>query len=564
MDNRRWRLSSHQQIIRHDSNEGRRVASLISLATLAGFGVRHIMLSSCSFSLRRESAFAAVRLLPAFLGAVVPLAAPAYAQAQPAAQNAPVTATLHPSALRQPIYGFGGSQTFNGDALADYPGREAVYKALFQELKLDIFRLRNYYDYPGQREKYEKVTREFASAARRFGDGASRGGKAPVRLLFTSWSPPPYLKSNNLVSGRSDGTDKGLANVTLKKGANGQYLYREFADWWLASVQNFRTLSGVYPDYITLQNELDWPVTYDGCEFLPSEGKNADGYEFAGYDRALFAVSDRMRAALGVQAPKILGPETFSIQLVNNMAGAPGAPNTPRAVLWADPSTPRGKAVLDRLFGVSYHIYGNDAESPQPRRERFHSALRGMADAYRPLRKPMFQTEFLEGDNLVSVAELINDTLTYGEASSYFVWISARTSRLPGHALVFYNPEDGSIERRERFYAMKHFSAFVGEGWNRIEATSSDPAVQLSAFVKAANREMVTVLINPTDQERRVTLAPEGTAYTGATTSIFRTSQGEGGERWRELGALGADNVVTLPKRSMATVRFVPAAKTRP
>ena len=85
--------------------------------------------------------------------------------------------------------------------------------------------------------------------------------------MFTSWSPPPYLKSNNLVSGRADGTDKGLANVTLKKGANGQYLYREFADWWLSSLQNFRALSGAYPDYIALQNELDWPVTYDGCEF---------------------------------------------------------------------------------------------------------------------------------------------------------------------------------------------------------------------------------------------------------------------------------------------------------
>src|SRR5215210_5076256 len=111
---------------------------------------------------------------PSLLVAAMCLALSSGGQAQPQAPP-PVTATLRPSALRQPMYGFGGSQTFNGDALADYPGREAVYQALFQELKLDIFRLRNYHDYEGQKEKFEKVTREFATAARRWSDPKKRG-----------------------------------------------------------------------------------------------------------------------------------------------------------------------------------------------------------------------------------------------------------------------------------------------------------------------------------------------------------------------------------------------------
>src|SRR5215211_3596423 len=97
-------------------------------------------------------------------------AAGARAQGPGSAPTPPATATLRVSAVRQPIYGFGGSQTFNGDALADYPGREAVYQALFAELKLDIFRLRNYHDYAGQQEKFDRITREFASAARRWSD----------------------------------------------------------------------------------------------------------------------------------------------------------------------------------------------------------------------------------------------------------------------------------------------------------------------------------------------------------------------------------------------------------
>lgn len=474
----------------------------------------------------------------------------------PAAPPGPVTGTLRPTVVRQPIYGFGGSQTFNGEALADYPGREAVYQALFQELKLDIFRLRNYHDYEGQQERFDRVTREFASAARRWSAPEKRGGKGPVRLLFTSWSPPARLKSNNLVSGRSDGTDKGLANVTLKRKADGKYVYDEFAQWWLASLQKFKDLCGAYPDYITLQNELDWPVAYEGCEFLPTEGTNKDGYHFAGYDGAVLAVSNQLTSALGAQAPKIMGPETFSIQLVTGMAGAPGAPNTPRAQLWVDPTTEGGKAVLSRLFGVSYHIYGNDAEAPEPRHQRFHTALKAMADAYRPTQKPMFQTEYLEGDTLIQVAEMIHDTLAIGEASGYFVWISGRTTRAPGNALVYYNPEDQSIERRERFYAMKHFSAFLGEGWNRIDAMSSDPAVLLSAYIQPASGDLVAVVINPTTQERRIAVTPEGDAYARAVTNVYRTMQGEGGERWRQLGPLPAGNLVTLPKLSIATVTF--------
>src|SRR5689334_19788421 len=43
--------------------------------------------------------------------------------------------TLHVSAVRQPIYGFGASQTYSGDALAGFANRETVYRLLFQDLK---------------------------------------------------------------------------------------------------------------------------------------------------------------------------------------------------------------------------------------------------------------------------------------------------------------------------------------------------------------------------------------------------------------------------------------------
>lgn len=491
-------------------------------------------------------------LLAVVLFAVV-LPLPTPAQQAPPPQTAPATATIHVQALRQPIYGFGGTQTYNGDPLAAFANRDAAYKALFADARIDILRLRNYHDYPGQQEAFETRTREFASGALRWSKPADRNGKSPVRLMFTAWSPPPRLKSNSLVSGRSDGTDKGLENVTLKRNPDGTYAYAEYADWWAESLKKFREIVGVLPDYLAIQNELDIAVSYEGCEFLPTEGTGKGGAAFAGYDRALAAVSDKLSGTFGASVPKIIGPETFTIRM--------DAPGKTHPQQFADPNTEIGRAALARLFAVSFHIYGSGVESPDP--TQFHTLLKSLQQTYLPggKGKPLFETEFIEGATLTALAGQIHDTFTIGGASVYMVWILARSVTQPGYALVYYNPYDGSVERRERFYAVKHFSAFVGEGWTRVEADSGDPDVNLSAYVGSSGKELVAVLINPTKTERRMTLTADGN-FADADTAQFRSTEGESGERWQERGALPANRLVKLPAKSVTTIRFV--AKTAP
>jgi hypothetical protein len=122
------------------------------------------------------------------------------------------------------------------------------------------------------------------------------------------------------------------------------------------------------------------------------------------------------------------------------------------------------------------------------------------------------------------------------------------------------------VERRERFYAVKHFSAFVGEGWSRVDADCADSELKTSAYIGPGGTSLVAVLINPTRTERRVTLQPDG-GFEGAESQVYRSTEGESGERWRGLGALPADRSVTLPPRSVATIRWDKppgAAKPRP
>jgi glucuronoarabinoxylan endo-1,4-beta-xylanase len=502
---------------------------------------------------RRLAPIRAALLLSALAAGSPITAVPAQPPAQAPPAPAPSTATVQVGAVRQPIFGFGGSQTYAGDALADFPHRDAVYKALFQDLKIDIFRLRNYHGYPGEQAKFERVTRDFAQGARKWGgDPKSRGGKAPVRLMFTSWSPPPALKSNDRISGRSDGTDRGQPSATLKKDAAGNYVYGAFADWWLDSLQKFKSLSGAYPTYIALQNELDFAATYEGCVFLPTEGTTAAGISLAGYDRALTTVSRRLTTALGAQSPKIVGPETFSLKT------SPGDPN--HVLKFIDPATPTGREALSHLFGVSFHIYGTGAVGSEAVRNPvlFQTALKEVRDAYRTngIDKPLFQTEYLEGETLTAVAGIISDMFTKGDVSAYLVWISARSVVGPGYGLVYFNPTDGSIERRDRFYAVKAFSEYVGEGWNRVETECDNPALKLSAFVGPNRRDLVVVLINPTGQTQRTTVVPDDSRFKAAKIDLHRSSEGESGERWRDLGKYPTDGVVTLLPRSVVTIRF--------
>lgn len=478
-----------------------------------------------------------------------------------------INASLHAGAPRQTIYGFGGSITYGADSTAGFVGREAAYEAIFSELRLDILRLRNWNGYadPKTQAQFEAVTREYVSAARRWSDPAKRGpDKGPVRILFTAWSPPEALKSNHRLSGREDGTNQGAENATLARGADGSYQYEAYADWWLASLVKYRELSGgKLPDYITLQNELDFLPSYEGMKLLPTEGIGRGGYPFAGYDRALAAVHKRLTGEFGAATPKIVGPETFSLQV------------NPNGVLnlrpYADPTTPKGRETLSQLWGVSFHLYGSGAgpKDNDPDQKRFHTALAAAAKTYHDpehgIEKPLFETEYTEGDTLTRLGSIMNDTLTTGEAGAYLVWLLTRKYDPTSSMLVSFLLDGGKdIRRHDRFWAMKHFSYFVGEGWRRVDADTSDAQIKLSAYRSPSGDSLVAVAVNPTDTARSLRFSPDGAGFDRlGAAEAYRSTEGDSGEHWRSLGPIAYGQTVEMPPRSMLTLRFLKRADRR-
>jgi len=136
------------------------------------------------------------------------------------------------STRHQIIEGFGASGAWYTRDLVYHQKKDELYSLLFKELGLDIFRIGNYYDIDSS-AFYESL--EIAKC----GESAL---KRDLRIMISSWSPPPYMKNNAKIIGG-----------TLKK-KNGKFIYDEFAQWWCSSIAAC-SQADVKVDYINIQNE---------------------------------------------------------------------------------------------------------------------------------------------------------------------------------------------------------------------------------------------------------------------------------------------------------------------
>ncbi|MBC8134811.1 MAG: hypothetical protein H8F28_02870 [Fibrella sp.] len=176
--------------------------------------------------------------------------------------------------------------------------------------------------------------------------------------------------------------------------------------------------------------------------------------------------------------------------------------------------------------------------------------------------KPLFQTEYIEGDTLTKLGNIMHESLTTGENSAYLVWVLTRKYDPSSSMLVSFSLDGGKeIRRHDRFWAMKHFSYFVGEGWRRVDATISDPAVKLSAYRSPAGTALVTVAVNPTDTPQKVIITTVGTGYDRMpAVEAYRSTEGDAGEHWHSIGSVPPGQTVEMPPKSMLTLRFMKKA----
>lgn len=358
----------------------------------------------------------------------------------------------------QTITGFGASLAYYEGWLPAHPNRAEIYNVIFKELSLDILRVRNAYGYDPNMIGHVK---QFAAAANN-----SLGH--PIDILVTSWGPPASLKSNN------DRKNGGTLKYSVNNGKV-EFDYAGFANWWNASLDNYNA-NGIFPKYISIQNEPDFKADWESCVLRPSEVITSTD-TIAGYNKALNAVYDTVQQR--ENPPLFLGPECVGI-------GYNAVEN------YINPLN------LSKLHGIAYHLY-HGAEGGTVANDPFTSTNYAKVGNFHP-EVPHFQTEYSR-EGWFTLAGMMFQSLTQGNVTAWLYW---DLIWINGNGLVnLDNPWDRNqwttpkgYNRTKDFYVFKHYSAFIHPGWKRIGTSGSTNLLRTAAFISSTGDSASFIAVN--------------------------------------------------------------------
>jgi glucuronoarabinoxylan endo-1,4-beta-xylanase len=379
----------------------------------------------------------------------------------------------------QKIEGFGASGAWCTKNLVNHNKKDELYNLLFKDLGLDIFRIGNYYDIDSS-AYYESI-----EIAKR-GEAAL---KRDLKIMISSWTPPPYIKSNGKRIGG-----------TLKK-VDGKFVYDDFAKWWANSVAAY-TKAGIKIDYINIQNETDYEAPWESCIFTASETLDTN---IAAYDKAFEAVWQKLNVSMGANMPKMLAPETSSLG------------NAKRYIQYLEGQ--------NHFYGYATHLYDCSGCGSAP--DRFIPSMGSFSNFVAQHRnKPVFQTEFEDGAgtwaNAINTALVMHNSLTITNAAAYLYWDLFWT---PGTALVSMN-DSNSYTIKPSYYTFKQYSAFIDADWQRVEASTDNTGLRISAYISPDNKKLTAIIINTTDSTN-ISLDLSVKNFTISKGEIYRSSQNE-------------------------------------
>jgi O-glycosyl hydrolase len=435
----------------------------------------------------------------------------------PVIQPATTTLTVIPATTYQTMEGFGGAMTWYSDWImaANTTTKDQLYQLLFNDLGLDILRLKNWYfptNYPSNKSTVNlpdintyNATIEFYKKAKAINPN--------IDVLLCSWTPPVYLKSN------------GAANAgTLKKNTSGKFMYSEYAQYWIDMLDAYKT-SGMTPDFISMQNEPGFENTgWETCGWRPTETAT-----YPSYGTAFDSVYNRIKSS--TNAPKMIGPEVENI-------GYDADINANTFTGYTDPIKSK-----TGLYAYAYHLYNFGSANESTIMSAATKSLLNTVKSYSD--KQNFMTEFGTLD-WYNAALMIQQSLTQANASAYIHW-----------ELVWQDNTEtaislttaGTYSIKPPYYTIKHFAKCIDKGYTRIEIASTNPNVVMSAFKNPTKNQITIVAIN------RATAPTLTTLNIGTLTKTgIQAYQSVNGNYYQTLTGLTATSPVSLAAQSITTI----------
>ncbi|WP_433975655.1 Ig-like domain repeat protein [Tunturiibacter lichenicola] len=460
-------------------------------------------------------------------------------------------ATFSFATPHQTILGFGGAEAFYANYLDSHPNGSQIMTALFDPvngLGITFLRLENnYYEFNGSNATtFDPDNTKIVTAT------TAALGSAP-KILMSSWTPPASLKSNNSVNGCTGVTNGNCTSGfgTLAQ-VSGAYNYSGFGQFWLSSLQAYAAL-GVTPNYISIQNEPDFPATYVACLFNPTEAPatlyGPTPTNYASYGKAFDATYQAINASGALTSiPQMIGPESFSAFNV-------------QALLTEVPT--------NELAVVAHHLYNVSSYGGNPETQVTPMTT---LDADYPNPEIKFETEYYQTPGFYNAID-IHNALTVANDNVYLYWGLAWPSVLTNGVssdqagLLYidnpFNPQStwafpNGWTYNDAYYTLKHYSYFIRPGYVRYDATVNNPDEDISVYQSPDLKTTVLVILNTsTSATDTVGLDLSSIPYTNST--VYRSSfatpiTSTSAERWNNLGAYSSQGITMAPQSEVTVV----------
>jgi glucuronoarabinoxylan endo-1,4-beta-xylanase len=431
-----------------------------------------------------------------------------------------ILVTLDPGIRHQTMDGIGGALTWYSSRMLALPTakKAEVEQQIFDDLGLDIIRLKNWYfpaDWPTNKSPSNiPTTGGFKGNYynnKTFYDMAKKNGR-DISILFSSWSPPAILKTNN-----------DLQNGGTLKKVNGQYVYADLAQYWVDLLDNMNWT----PDYLSFQNEPGWVATHETCEFGATQTST-----LAGFPEALDAIHNRTKNR--PNAPILIGPESENM----NAFLTDVVPLRTRTYLSVN-------AFHNYNVGTEAAIDGEISKFNQIRSETDSTGRRN------------WMSEYSNGAfDWLDTAKIIHNTLVEADSSAYIFWKLVWGDSTSPDEIVF-NINGADYVKGNTYYALKHYAKHISRGHQRFEvskATGTNTNIRVSGYLNPAGNQVTLIVLNTGATDDEIALRLRGLPVTAATS--FRTRQFDIASIPFEERAVNLASNLLISKSSITTYVF--------
>jgi glucuronoarabinoxylan endo-1,4-beta-xylanase len=404
---------------------------------------------------------------------------------QPARKEQPNTkVVVNPDVVHQTITGFGGANMIWGTDYLNESEMDLAFGTEEDQLGLSIYRVR----LSSSRNDWAGLVNSVKMANNR-----------NAQVLASPWSPPAEWKSNNSTNG---------GGYLLKEH------YADFANYINEYIQ-FMNDNGATVDVVSVQNEPDWEVGYEGCEYTAAEMfdfvKNYAG-----------AIQD----AKVVAAESLNSNQAYTRDILNDATAA------------------------DNLDIVGGHLYGGGLASYPLAHEKGKEIW--MTEYLMNLNSGNVSSNWTEHtdqetiwDETMEMLESVHSAMAF-DWNAYIWWYIRRYYSFLGDG------EKGTQRSKilKRGYAFSHYSKFVRPGYQRIDVDAEGVStLKMTAYTGEGNT--VIVMINPSEFSTKNIEIAMPSSITSAVS--FTTSSSLNRQKNNDI--MKEDKIIVeLPKESVTTV----------